>query len=134
MNAVSALNNLSNISSLSESSDTSDAESSKMKFKRKHNDSLNDQVTKKNSKSLFSIENENSEDQLETSIEIENLDTNSNGTSNDDSNRTINNDSGNDTAIISSKEIESSISQYIEKGQLLTFFTNLTKVINFIVF
>jgi hypothetical protein len=51
-----------------------------------------------------------------------------------DSNRTINNDSGNDTAIISSKEIESSISQCIKKGQLLTFFTNLTKVINFIVF
>ena len=48
MNAVSALNNMSNISSLSESSDTSDVEASKWKLKR-HNDSLDDQVTKKNS-------------------------------------------------------------------------------------
>ena len=45
-----------------------------------------------------------------------------------------NSDIDSEKALISSKEIESSISQCIENGQLITFFTNLTKVIDFIVF
>ena len=52
----------------------SDVEASKRKLKR-HNDSLDDQITKKNSKSSFKnfltvTENENTNDQLDTSIEI----------------------------------------------------------------